>query len=113
MSQDIMSLPREGPYVGISRDDKVSFGRGKAKRTFRVLVYGAYNAMGLIGSEANGIAILDEDRLQVLADEIACMNTGWFGPSQGQTQLFDRITKLDWANFRDLVNTSGRNRYII
>jgi hypothetical protein len=44
---DIMSLPSEGPYVGISRDQIVK----KGKNRYRLLLYGAYNAFGLIGSE--------------------------------------------------------------
>ena len=55
-----------GPYTGISYDQTVTITRpanGRkqkaSERTFRIAIYGAYNAMGLIGSECNGIVILD------------------------------------------------------
>jgi len=110
---DISTLPRLGPYVGISYDATVSKNAGKKRRTFRIIVYGAYDAMGLIGSECNGVAILDEDRMHVLADEIMRQPSGWCGPSHGQVQVFEKLSKMKWADFQAFVNTSRRNRYEI
>ena len=53
-----------GQYTMVAKDQSLKFGN----RSFRVLLYGAYNAMGLIGTEKNGIAVLDEDRRQVVLD---------------------------------------------
>ena len=54
------------------------------KRKFRLLLYGAYNACGLIGSEYNGVAVLDEYARNVVADNIAQESSGYFGPSVKQ-----------------------------
>lgn len=104
-----------GPYMGVTRDQKVSFKvRGQRKpRTFRVLVYGAYNAMGLIGSEHNGLAILDEDNMAVLCDKIECEDSGYFGPSNRQLNAFDSVTGLSWPEFQSMVNANPRTRYSI
>ena len=99
-----------GPYTYVSHDSKRKFENG---RTFRVLIAGAFNAMGLIGSESNGIVILDEDKKRVLADEIMRQGTGWFGPSQKQLDVFEAIQTMPWTHFQALVNNSGRNRYKI
>ncbi len=109
----INSFPAIGPYMGVTVDKKIEFKIGRKTRRFRVLVYGAYNAFGLIGSEKNGIAILDENERAVLCDEIARESSGYFGPSKAQYQAAINILKMPWAEFRDLVNNSGRNRYTI
>jgi hypothetical protein len=83
----------------------------EVERSFRVVLYGAYDAFGLIGSECNGIAILDEDHREVLTDEIAIEATGYFGPSESQVRVFETITGLKWAEFKEMVNTSRRRRF--
>lgn len=70
-----------GPYTFVSKEETRSFETPDGVRTFRFLIYGAYNAMGLIGSEKNGIAILDEDKVAVLCDEIAKEISGYNQPS--------------------------------
>lgn len=109
----ISNFPSVGPYVGVTIDKQVTFKQGRKNRTFRVLVYGAYNAFGLIGSEKNGIAILDENERAVLADELGIESSGYFGPSKNQIDLFKAILGMSWADFQDLINNSGRNRYTI
>ena len=106
----INTFPRVGPYMGVTRDNVRTFDNG---RSFRVLVFGAYNAMGLIGSEFNGLAVLDEDEKAVLADRIGCESSGYFGPSKDQLQLFDHAMACPWDQFQTLINESGRNRYTI
>lgn len=100
-------------YTGISREQELEFGAGKKKRKFLVIVYGAYCAFGLYGSEDNGIAVLDVDKKQVLADQIAIESSGFYGPSSAQTRRFLEITLMDWEAFRAFVNSCGRNRYEI
>lgn len=80
------------------------------KRTFRILLYGAYNAMGLIGPEMNGIAVLDEDNKCVLTDGIAQEPSGYCGPSRSQVRYFNELVEADWDTFRTTVNNSERNR---
>lgn len=101
-------LPSVLPYMWCSRDQIVS-PKG-TKRRFRLLLYGAYNAFGLIGPECNGIAVLDEDKRQVVADEIAKLSSGYFGSSSRQSEEFDRLVGADWKTFREIVNSSPRVR---
>lgn len=106
----MFQFPSVGPYVGVSHDERVTFQTPAGERTFRVLIYGAYNAFGLIGSECNGIAVLDEDNRSVVTDEIAKEPSGYFGASADQKAEFARILALPWAKFRDLVNAQPRTR---
>lgn len=102
----------EGPYMYISQEKTVTFKGGGDKRTFRFLLYGAFNAMGLIGSECNGILILDEDKTRVLADEIAIEGSGYFGPSMKQVAVFKELTEeMNWPQFRTFINSHARTRY--
>jgi hypothetical protein len=105
---NLFTLPKEGPYIGISRDGKRTFENG---RTIRFLIYGAYNAGGLMGSECNGILILDEDNKRVLADEICKEQSGYFGPSEHQIKSWGIFMICDWETLCDIVNNSNRARY--
>lgn len=113
MQSVICDFPAVGPYVGVTRDRVIKFKTGKKSRSFRMIIFGAYNALGLIGSEFNGIAILDEDQRAVLCDRIACESSGYFGPSPDQLREFDRLARLDWPSFREFVNGHERTRYAI
>ena len=109
----INSFPAFGPYMGVSREKVVKFRVGRKARSFRVLIYAAYNAMGLIGSEHNGIAVLDEDNRSVLCDRIAEESSGYFGPSKRQLKSFYGLTVLDWNQFQAFINAHHRSRYKI
>jgi hypothetical protein len=76
-------LPNVGPYTYISRNEVLEH----SGRKFRIVLYGAYNAKGLIGSECNGICILDDDLLNVVLDEHGKEETGYFGPSEQQLEV--------------------------
>lgn len=67
-------------------------------REFSIVIAGAYDA-GIIGSEHNGIAILDENNGRVLADQILQQSSGWYGPSEAQIAEFDRVRTMDWPAF--------------
>jgi hypothetical protein len=99
--------------MGISAEATVKFSvTEKTVRTFRILVYGAYNAYGLIGSEANGILILDEDYLKVVLDEHFVESSGYFGPSERQLAEWERLVGLQtFKKFADFVNAHPRARY--
>ena len=97
-----------GPFTGISKDKKRKFKENG--RTFRLLLYGAYNAYGLIGPECNGIAILDEDNKEVVADELGKIGSGYNGPSQNQISLFNTMMALNWNEFVERINRTGRVR---
>lgn len=92
--------PRLGPYMGITRDEK----RGR----YRLVMYNAYNAFGLIGTEFNGIAVLDDKRRQVLCD-----NLGVGLPSFRQTAMMDDLLQCTAERFANLINCAPRARYTI
>lgn len=100
---------RVGPFVGVTRNETVKHG----ERTFRVVLYGAYDAMGLIGSEFNGIGVLDEDQRQVLLDNECRITSGWFGPAASQLARFEEILAMPWPEFQRWVNEHPRRRYEI
>ena len=100
---------REGQYVGVCMTTDRNFGN----RTFRVVLYGALNACGLIGSEHNGVAILDMGKVHVLLDEHARESSGYFGPSAAQIKAFGEIVKMDEKQFIAFCNAHPRSRYQI
>ena len=77
-------------------------------RTFVVLVASAYDA-GVVGSEYNGIAILDADNNQVVLDMHVRESSGSGGPTAAQKAEFERILTMDWNGFRTFVK--GHPRY--
>lgn len=91
-----------GPYLNVSRHAM----REVDGEAYRLVLYGAYNAMGLIGAECNGIAVFSERNKTVIADEIGIESTGYFGPSAAQLQIFDKLRKCPDEEFRAVVNTS-------
>lgn len=106
---NIMDLPSEGPYVGISRDETVK----KGKTKYRLLLYGAYNAFGLIGSEYNGICVLNEDEKNVVTDNMLQVDSGYNGPAKIQLEFFDKLVKMPEEEFCEVINSSDRLRYSI
>lgn len=102
--------PHEGPYMGIVKDVRRKFPNG---RTLRFLIYRAYNAMGLIGSECNGIVVLDEDKMKVVADEICKTDSGYSVPTKRQLELFTALTETGTFEYvRSVIASSGRARYV-
>jgi hypothetical protein len=76
-----------------------------------VIAYQAYNARGLIGSEFNGVAVLNEDDKDVVCDCIAQCSSGYYGVSDGQLQVARDLTDLSWLEFRDFLNAHPQSRY--
>jgi hypothetical protein len=95
-----------GQYTMVSRDKCVKFG----DRSFRVVLYGAYNAMGLIGTENNGIAVLDEDRMQVVLDGHYPEESGAFGATEFQACEWRRICLLSAEEFVEFCNSHPNSR---
>lgn len=77
-------------------------------RDFIVVIAGAYDA-GIVGSEVNGIAILDDNFQNVVLDEHIKISSGWLGPSDEQKAEYHRILAMDWDEFRAFV--AGHKRY--
>ena len=107
---EALAAPSFGPYVGLWATVTRVFEFGKKKRTFHVLGYGAYNAFGLIGSECNGLVVLDEDKRQVLTDEVGKLSSGYYGPSDAQIDEITKVKDMPWLDFARLVNGSPRCR---
>ena len=95
-----------GQYTMVAKDQSLKFGN----RSFRVLLYGAYNAMGLIGTEKNGIAVLDEDRRQVVLDGHCAQDSGYYGPNEQQILEFQRICDLPAEEFMDFCDCHPMSR---
>jgi hypothetical protein len=102
-------------YEYVTHDKTVSYENGQK---LRFIIYGAYNAFGLIGTELNGIAILDENRMSVVCDEINKLPSWAYNPSNLQTpkQLvneFKKLTSMSWQEIQKFINSHPRSRYTI
>jgi hypothetical protein len=78
-------------------------------RTMIVVAASAYNANGLIGSEYNGIVVIDADNSSVvLRNHLRSGSTGG-GPTRDQREEFERISKMtEWRVFAGwLKETAG------
>lgn len=107
MTNVISDCPSVGPYTGVSRDVTVEYPGGAR---YRFLLYGAYNACGLIGSEKNGIAILDEELENVVLDEHKKADSGYFGPTDEQTNHFNLLVEASWDYISNFVAEHPRAR---
>lgn len=96
-----------GQYMDVSRSEIVGHNGTK----YRVIIYGAYNAMGLIGTEMNGIAVLDEDTPCVIVDGIATTSSGMDTPTRTQLAYFKNMCLADYEQFRDMIVELGGDRY--
>jgi hypothetical protein len=109
-TKEFYTRPSLLPFMYISKQATLDFGDNG---TFTIVIYGAYNAMGLIGTEKNGIAILDETRKQVLLDEHQPTNSGYFTPTDRQQRGFDELVGANWEVFQSFVNHHDRARYTV
>lgn len=73
-------------------------------------IAGAYNAYGLIGSEHNGIFILDDTNKEVILDRHMPISSGYNGPSKEQWAEFGRIANLEFAAFKNFCKNHPRFR---
>ena len=85
--------------MGVDFDKTVVHG----DRTFRIITYQAYNAFGLVGSEFNGVAILDEDSKKVVARNIGKTSSGYYGVTKAQNKLADAILSMTWEELNKLI----------
>lgn len=99
-----------GPFEFCTYETTLRFQTPEGKRTFRVCIYKAYNAFGLIGTEKSGIAVLDEDNKCVCTDEICKAPSGYDQPTRTAIEYWDQIIRMDWEEFQNMVNNSPRRR---
>lgn len=103
-----LSSVRCGQYVGVTHKHERTLPDG---RRFLTIVYGGYDAYGLIGTEHNGLAVLQEHpKRQVVLDEVMKADSGWFGPTKGQTVMFQTVTAMEDVEFITWCNGQARLR---
>lgn len=101
------------PYMYVTEDKTVEYPNGEK---LRYIIYGAYNAMGLIGTEHNGIAILNESKVDVVCDNIGQGDSFAFNPSnisipKRLKDKFETLVSLPFEEIKEFVNNHQRSRY--
>jgi hypothetical protein len=89
-------------------DDSCVAERAFGGRSFKVVLYRAYDA-GIVGTECNGVAVLDEDFQAVVLDEHMQEGPG-AGHSSAQVAEFARVAKMSWAEFSKFCREHPRYR---
>lgn len=97
---------RISQYMGIRRKGT----RVVNGKTFIVAIYGAYNAMGLIGSEHNGVVVLNDTDKYVVTDKLECASSGWYGATKNQVALFTFLMELSDEHFLTALSKTERFR---
>lgn len=92
-----------GPYVYDRPEDNVTV-TFEGGRSFSVVQSSAYN-QGIIGSEINGIVVLDNDNSRVVLDRHMQGAGPWI-----QSKELERISKLDWKDFSAFCRKNPRYR---
>jgi hypothetical protein len=77
---------------------------------YLVGIAGAYNAFGLIGSEHNGIFVLDDTNKAVVFDRDTEISSGYHGPSQRQWDRLKELMTCSDDAFRVELLTNERSR---
>ena len=75
---------------------------GDTPRCFTVVKYKAYNAGGIIGTEKNGVAILDNGTEQDNLMFVVASDIHKGQPSRAQSEL-DEISKMNWKEFSEYL----------
>lgn len=78
--------------------------------TYVIGIAGAYDAFGLIGSEQNGLFVLDDDAKRVILDRHMPIGSGYHGPSAEQWAEFKRVANLPAAAFKNFCRNHPRYR---
>lgn len=108
--ENVLEFPNMGPLTGITHRRCRRFSSKGETRTFYVVLHMAYNAGGLIGTEANGVAVLDGDARDVLVASHGATASGYYGPTQVQIDEWDRVCRMTYAQLREFVNTNRTRR---
>lgn len=73
-------------------------------------IAGAYDALGLIGPEHNGVFVLDDTNKRVLTDRNCEESSGYFGPSRRQWDALRDVMKMPAREFVRWVASTPRYR---
>lgn len=81
-----------GPYCNVWGDALRNYGDDQGR--LRLFISGAYSAMGLIGPEYNGIVVLDNKTMRVVADQVEGDPSGGFYIGKPSTFLMAKLQDL-------------------
>lgn len=98
---------RYSPVVGPFHDVRLDEIKQVGGLNFRVVLYGAYSADGLLSNSSNGVGILSEEQAQVVCDQIA---QGLRFPTEDQVAEFRKIMEMTDKEFVEMINTNPRSR---
>jgi hypothetical protein len=73
-------------------------------------IAGAYNAFGLIGSEHNGIFVLDDTNKRIVLDRDTEISSGYYGPSKAQWDRLKEFMTCAPKDFTNLISNHERSR---
>jgi hypothetical protein len=99
-----------GHQVGNYMHQGDLFKRRAGKDVFIVGFATAYNALGLIGSERNGIFVLNETKRDVVLDEHLRVDSGWCGPRPKHRHELKRLEDLPDEEFLAWIKIHPRAR---
>lgn len=108
--ENVLEFPSMGPLAGVTHRRVRRFAGGGEVRTFYVVLHMAYNALGLIGTEHNGVAVLDADERDILMSTHCNTSSGYFGPTQIQIDEWDRVCRMTYVELKAFVNSHPRRR---
>lgn len=81
---------------------------GDFPRIFTEVMANAYNAKGMIGSEMNGIAILDNGSEEYPGAYVLMDGIGR-GDKAAQRRIFEELKTMDWASFKTFVRENEQH----
>jgi hypothetical protein len=99
--------PKVGQYVGVTHDKIRKF---KGKHDYRIMLYNVKSAYGLIGTEYNGIAIVDETEKTVICDGIMQGISGCYWSNGKQIVAWQAIVRMPFSQFKAFVNNHDNTR---
>lgn len=105
-------MKKVGNFVYKEDSDKVYLkfeSSGDIPRVFTAVNYYAYDAGGIIGTEKNGVAILDNGT-QEFSDMFVAASDIERGSLFGQAATMEALKSMDWVEFRDYLNSLGEYR---
>jgi hypothetical protein len=95
---------KTGQYV-VGPGEKAEIKRFENGKSYLVVPYYALNAGGIIGSEYNGVSIIDVDRHGVVTDRLVYNQS-----PEKRLDMVNKIMAMDWSEFANLCTTSKKYR---
>lgn len=109
------SFPSRPPFMFLSRDQTRKVTLNGQEVEVRIMIHGAYNVFGLIGSECNGIGIATEPtwtkhkkpRIKTKGDVLVRgalrADSGYSAPTPQQLEVYNDLLTCHSAKFIDFV----------